>query len=314
MPVAIDIARPDDELARAPLTVTVGGTALEFSGALGSGGDSDDLYAPFCNGRTEHALSTLAVNLLPTLVPPLSDPNSVFDTGSSWSMARSGNRLSMEMRGNKGVLWRVVTDDDFSHVTAGLGADPQTRDGDGRWLPSMVRYPFDQLLYVHHGLTRGALLIHAAGFVVNGVGVVLAGVSGAGKSTVSHALADVEDVIGLSDDRVVVRSVNGEFRLFGTPWSGDARVADGADVPLRAVCLLTQSTNTTHASRLPPAAALPGLLRVCSIAWYDRTWTDAALATCESLLETVPAFELHFEHDGALLPSVLTRLVEGISP
>jgi hypothetical protein len=45
----------------------------------------------------------------------------------------------------------------------------------------------------------------------------------------------------LSDDRIIVRRHEGEYRMYGTPWHGDAGVASQGNAPLTAIFLLEQA-------------------------------------------------------------------------
>lgn len=160
-----------------------------------------------------------------------------------------------------------------------------------------VRYPLDQLLLMNHLAFRGGLLLHAAGVVLGGVGLVFPGVSGAGKSTLSGLLAPAAPQGALlSDDRIIVRARDGRFRMYGTPWPGTAGVARNASAPLAAVLFLAKAPR--HAlTRLAPAQAVRRLMQVVSCPWYDRDRLAPVLDTCERLVSTAPCYELRFARD-----------------
>ena len=77
-------------------------------------------------------------------------------------------------------------------------------------LPLM--YPLDQLLLMYYLSKRKGLLVHAAGMVLGGRVYLFAGVSGAGKSTISELLVRARIGKVLSDERMIVREIRGRSR------------------------------------------------------------------------------------------------------
>ena len=107
-------------------------------------------------------------------------------------------------------------------------------------------------------LRVGGCLVHAAAGAMDGVGWLLPGRSGAGKST--SARGGFDEV--LSDERVVLRRAEGGgFRVYGTPiWStGRELPLRAGSVPLAVVARLVKAENVAVAP-LEEAAALADLL------------------------------------------------------
>lgn len=143
----------------------------------------------------------------------------------------------------------------------------------------------------HHGL-----IIHAGGGSVHGKGIVFAGTSGAGKSTLSELLDSSPNNRLYSDERLVVRSVDEQWNVWGTPWQGTGSIARNETSPLSALVFLRQAEET-KITDLSPSAGLHRLLQVVSIPWYSAEWTNKGLAVCESLIQDIPMFELAFRPD-----------------
>ena len=115
-----------------------------------------------------------------------------------------------------------------------------------------------------------------------------------------------EGVQGLSDDRVVLRTLGGERKLFGTPWAGDERVAANASARLGAIVFLHQKTE----NRLVPidrSEALKQLLPTACIPWFDPAGAAQGLSICGEFVGAIPAFELHFRPERSAI-SVLDSL------
>jgi hypothetical protein len=154
----------------------------------------------------------------------------------------------------------------------------------------------DPFLLQHTFINHQGLIIHAAGGSVQGKGMIFSGPSGAGKSTLSLLLESVPNNRLFSDERVIARSMQDGWHVWGTPWHGTGNIARNENAPLSALVFLTQAEET-KITALPPSAGLRRLLQVVSIPWYSKEWTNKGLAVCESLIQAVPIFELAFRPD-----------------
>ncbi|MCI5224041.1 MAG: hypothetical protein D3924_15565 [Candidatus Electrothrix sp. AR4] len=160
----------------------------------------------------------------------------------------------------------------------------------------------DALLLQHCFINHQGLIIHAGGGSIQGRGIVFTGPSGAGKSTLSLLLQSSENRF-FSDERLVIRSLDDAWNLWGTPWQGTGNIACNESVPLSAVVFLRQAKETkiTH---LTPSVGLRRLLQVVSIPWYSEEWTNKGLTICESLIQEVPMVELAFRPDQTAVQAV----------
>lgn len=150
----------------------------------------------------------------------------------------------------------------------------------------------------HHGL-----IIHAAGGSIYGKGIAFAAPSRTGKSTLSRLLLLSPQNRLFSEDRLIIRSVNKTWQVWGTPWLGSGNIARNENTPLSALVFLSQA-NETKITRLSPSVGLCRLLQVVSVPWYSPEWTSKGLAVCESLIQTIPMFELAFRPDQTAIQAV----------
>jgi hypothetical protein len=111
---------------------------------------------------------------------------------------------------------------------------------------------------------------------------------------------------GLSDDRIVVREIDGAFRAFGTPWPGTEAVVSADGARLGAIAFLHQAPETCL-RRVALREALEQLLRTASVPWFDPEGASRCLGVCESVLSGVPLYELHFRKH-AEVSDVLSEL------
>jgi hypothetical protein len=146
--------------------------------------------------------------------------------------------------------------------------------GRGRIRQTANPYSIDSVLRILHTLLlarEGGFLVHAASVVHHGRAFLLAGRSGAGKTTIAR-LAPPEAVL-LTDEISYVRWQQGQYHAFGTPFAGEmARPGENLHAPLGAVYLLAKGPRNMI-EPMALADASRALLR--NILFFAR---DASLA------------------------------------
>ncbi len=163
----------------------------------------------------------------------------------------------------------------------------------GRPVTNPFDYPVDRMLVMSLLTSRGGLLCHAAGACFGGKGYVFTGLSGSGKSTLSTLLLSRPGWSVLSDERVAIRGKEAPFRVFGTPWAGDAGLASATGCDLAAIFFLRHGEE----DRLEPLARSEALLRFLSlltISWYDPDRMPEQLRVVEQMVSALPCYELSF--------------------
>jgi hypothetical protein len=118
--------------------------------------------------------------------------------------------------------------------------DPAMRRGSIR--QSANPYSIDAVLRIVHTLVlaeSGGFLVHSASAIRNGKAFLFAGVSGAGKTTISR-LAPADATL-LTDEISYVRKQGDGYVAYGTPFNGEfAKLGENVSAPVAVLYLLAQ--------------------------------------------------------------------------
>jgi len=164
-------------------------------------------------------------------------------------------------------------------------------------------YPLDEVLIAHLlGRGRGVEL-HSCGIIDReGRGQLFVGQSGAGKSTTARVWLAEGDYEIVSDDRVIIRFVDGEWRMYGTPWHGEAALSSAASAPL------AQSTFSCKRRERSSSHSRPRRRRKafsCSFPpFYDAEALGMTLGILDRIVAEVPVRALRFVPDRSVLDCI----------
>jgi hypothetical protein len=239
----------------------------------------------------------LTIDMLET--PVASRGELLFEPDAVWRMLRDRDELIIECRtelfGEQ--PYKVGTfDEAFTRGTILMREDVADANP--------LEYPLDEVI-VANLLGRGrGVELHSCGVVDRkGRGHLFVGVSGAGKTTTAR-LWENEAAAIVSDDRVIVRDVDGELRMFGTPWHGEAELSVATSAPLAGVYLLVQSEKNALLP-LSHAAAIAKLFRCTFPLFHDARALDFTLEFLSRIVARVPVRELYFTRDQSAIELVL---------
>jgi len=129
--------------------------------------------------------------------------------------------------------------------------EPAKRRGWIRQTPNP--FSIDAVLRIVHTLVlakQGGFLVHAASAIRNGKAFIFAGVSEAGKTTISRLAPP--DVTLLTDEISYVRRRDDGYVAFGTPFTGElAKLGENVSAPIAALYLLAKGRE----NRIEPVPA-----------------------------------------------------------
>lgn len=160
---------------------------------------------------------------------------------------------------------------------------------------------FTTMLHRYKGMA-----IHSLGIILNKEGIIFPGISGTGKTTLARLWQNRKDVIVLSDDRVIVRKVNGQYLVYGTPWPGEGRAASPGSAPLKRILFLSKAKKNSFIS-ISRKEGLRRLLTQCFPAIWDKEGVGFSLEFCEMLVENIPCFSFGFVPDESAVEYVINK-------
>jgi hypothetical protein len=173
-----------------------------------------------------------------------------------------------------------------------------SRAGRGRIRQSRNPYAIDSVLRIVHTVIlakQGGFLVHAASAILGGRAFLFAGVSGAGKTTISRLAP--RDATLLTDEISYVRREEDAYRACGTPFAGElARVGENLSAPLNTLFLLEQGPE----NRIEPVAksdAIRMLLRNILFFAEDPELVSRVFQSACQFVERVPVRRLIFVPD-----------------
>ena len=153
-------------------------------------------------------------------------------------------------------------------------------------------------------LSQGnGVLVHACAVKDGDRGLLFAGTSGAGKSTIAELWNSQGNAAILSDDRVIIRKHEGKFWIYGTPWHGSGRFASPDSVPLTRIYFLKQAPENQLRALKPVDAQTKMLVRSFPTYW-NPAGMDFTLGFLDELVQEVPGYELGFVPEDSVVDFV----------
>jgi hypothetical protein len=159
-------------------------------------------------------------------------------------------------------------------------------------------YSLDAMLRIVHTLVlaeQGGFLVHSASAIRNGKAFLFAGVSGAGKTTISRLAPP--DATLLTDEISYLSRIEEGYVAFGTPFAGDlGKPGENVSAPVAALYLLAKGEeNRIH----PVSVADAGRELLSNMLFFaeDPELVQRVFQTACDFVQRVPVYRLTFVPD-----------------
>ena len=287
------------EIARIGLAVQAADPALRLV--------AEPAHVPFLSEAPVPDCSMVVLSPAPKAAARRAAGKTLFDTGSVWRLEEVGDSRLLTFRsplfGREPYL-SVEFDRDYARGEGEtLVGGPLL--GQGELHPFV--YPFDEVVFLARLSRRRGVLVHACGLVVEGTGLLVLGTSGAGKSTTARLFKEHGGVTVLSDDRIVIRSEEEGYRIYGTPWHGEAGWETPASARLGAVFILEQAPRNALVEMTPSTAVAQMMVRAFPAMW-DQEGLEFAVRFLAGMAERVPVRRLQFVPEPSVVEYVLQEV------
>lgn len=182
------------------------------------------------------------------------------------------------------------------------------------WHISDIIYDFLQVLLINYlaKIRKDGIFVHGMGVKdINNDGLLFAGKSRAGKTTLAKIYHNHSKALVLNDDRIIVRKRNNNFYLYGSPWHGefsDYLESHIDKARLRRIFFLQKGENN---SLTPISAnrAFKYLYPAMFPTFWDREGIENITLFLRELVSKVDCFRLKFKKDKSVVGFV--RRIKG---
>ena len=220
----------------------------------------------------------------------------IFDSGALWQLYhQDGNYIFRFTSPAIGALPYKEACFNADFTFGELSLHRAYFDGSGPAHP--LEYPLDELWMVHLLAQGRGVEVHACGVQdSDGRGYLFLGHSGGGKSTMARLWQCDGGVQVLSDDRIILRFLDGRLWMYGTPWHGEAELAAPIRTGLTQIFFLGRgSRNEMIPLRQPDAVSR--LLACSFVPFYSPSGLDFTLALLQKVTKAIPCTALQFVPD-----------------
>ncbi|HZQ17794.1 MAG TPA: hypothetical protein VFA90_03650 [Terriglobales bacterium] len=289
---------------RAPFhkSFSVGGLTLKL---LGDSPEDVDGGSELRNFECEAIGADIELNIRWTEELSGSRGDRAFDSGATWRLFPSGNELVFEfispVLGTRPYR-QLRVNREFR--CAELLLSNALR---GYQQASPVEYPVCELLVTNYLAQRGlGVEVHGCGVIDReGEGFLFLGHSGAGKSTMARVWDTFRgDAEILSDDRLILRLHDGELRMHGTPWHGEAAFAAPGNAKLKNIFVLQHGAGNSF-SQLKSVQAVGEIFARCFPPFHSAQGLERTVEFLKQIVDLVPCYEFQFLPDQSAIASVL---------
>lgn len=172
---------------------------------------------------------------------------------------------------------------------------------------SDFRYMWNSVSLSQLLLPFNVLLFHSSYIAVDGGAILFSGSCGVGKSTQAELWRKHKGAEVINGDKAGVSVKDGEVYAHGLPFCGTSGICKNRTLPLKAIVLLSQSSENT-VSRAVGVEAIQSLLKNIYLDFLVPGETQMCVDTLIQLLGTVPVYRLGCTPDERAVKTLATQL------
>jgi hypothetical protein len=171
-----------------------------------------------------------------------------------------------------------------------------------------IEYPLADLAVSGHlNINRIGIILHSACIALRGKGYLFAGVSGAGKSTISEIWQKDSEAEVLTDERVIIREIKGELWAFGTPWHGTSEIHKNMGASIEKIFFIKQGKEN-RARQISKTDAANRLMVRCFPTFWNREGMQFAVDFCSRITQEKECYKLEFVNNISIMDYVKSEV------
>lgn len=139
---------------------------------------------------------------------------------------------------------------------------------------------------------KQGLVFHCSALAVDGKAYLFTAPSGTGKSTHARLWREVykDKVVMVNDDKPIIRFIDGDFYVYGTPWNGKHHLDTNCKVKIDAICHLVRGAE--NSIKAVSAGEMLGVMLNQTLRPDSVTEIDKMLGLIDGLLRKVRLYKL----------------------
>jgi hypothetical protein len=209
----------------------------------------------------------------------------IFKGSKLWEIYLDGERVCFEDKFNKFII----------------SFDKEIVRGEITFLsnsPSLIFplfYPLGPLLILNKLAQGKGIFLHASGVKDGALGYIFCGSSGTGKTTIARIWQESKAGTVLNGDRIIIRKINGEFYVYGSPWyTRNENLIANEKAKLGKIFFLKRREKN-FVRKLTSREAFKKLLPQTYFAIWDKRAIEFSLKFLNQLCREITCFELGFK-------------------
>jgi len=232
-------------------------------------------------------------------LPEITSGKNIFDSPPIWSLIRYQGKSAIKIFEKfEGLQRTLILSPRLDKAELFFSAS------DSRFMNPFFG-PTLELLMINCLAREKGVILHTCGIAQDGNGTLFAGESGTGKSTMAGMWSQENGTEVLSDDRAVVRKKDGEFRMYGTPWHGEAKFGSPQSARLDKIFFIRHGD--TNSVRKIKGAEMVQYLLTCSFPpYWDSAGMKFTLEFFSEMTAVVPCYELFFTPNTSVIELIKT--------
>ena len=136
------------------------------------------------------------------------------------------------------------------------------------------------------------IIFHCSAIMVDGEAYLFTAPSGTGKSTHTRLWREVlgDRAVMINDDKPIVRFIDGDFYVYGTPWRGKHQIGTNTRAKIKAICKIYQAKENVIREMSPMQMFITILDQ--TVRPKEEKEMDKLLTLLDKMVKSVKLYEL----------------------